>query len=214
MSDERFADQLDPENTAPAGSAARVRGYLSGSGMWAEPEPDMADRLVGLIGERAEEAAREQSSDTGSLRPLLLRPAAMWIGAAAVVALIALGAITLNATRSDDPVGIDIVLQGTELAAGASADGSVITTDAGFAIRLEITGLPPAPAGTFYQGWVRGEAGSVAIGTFHMRGNAPIGLWSGVEVSDYPTLNITLQDEGAGPESSGKIVLTGQIPSG
>ncbi len=213
MSEERFAEDLDPENAAPAGAAARVRGYLSEAGMWAEPEAGMEDRIVGLISARAGETTRESSAEEDNVRPLLSRPAAMWFGAAAVVALIVLGALTLNATRGDDRVGVDVVLQGTELAAGASADGLVITTDAGFAIRLEIVGLPPAPSGTFYQGWVRGEAGSVAIGTFHMRGDAPIGLWSGVEVSDYPTINITLQDEGAGPQPSGKIVLTGQIPT-
>ncbi len=53
----------------------------------------------------------------------------------------------------------------------------------------------------------------VPIGTFHAReGDGPIELWSGVDVADYPTMTVTIQQEGAGPESSGIVVLRGEIP--
>jgi hypothetical protein len=81
------------------------------------------------------------------------------------------------------------------------------------AIALDIRDLPPAPEGFYYQGWVRNEEGeTVTIGTFHMRaGDSTVTLWSGVPVEEYPTLTITLQEEGAGPESSGQVVLRGSI---
>ena len=87
------------------------------------------------------------------------------------------------------------------------------STGSGLSISLTIDGLPPAEPGTFYQAWMRGDIGSVPIGTFHAReGDGPIELWSGVDVADYPTMTVTIQQEGAGPESSGIVVLRGEIP--
>jgi hypothetical protein len=43
-------------------------------------------------------------------------------------------------------------------------------------------------------------------------GSRQVVLWSGVELTDYPKLTVTLQSEGAGPASSGRVVLTGDIP--
>ena len=73
-------------------------------------------------------------------------------------------------------------------------------------------GLPPAPPGTYYQAWVKGDGGLVTIGTFHMQGgDDTVELWSGVPLDEYPTITVTLQDEGGGQESSGRVVLTGVI---
>ena len=36
-------------------------------------------------------------------------------------------------------------------------------------------------------------------------------LWSGVDLERYPTLTVTLQQEGAGAESSGQVVLSGTV---
>ena len=78
------------------------------------------------------------------------------------------------------------------------------------------SGAPPAPAGSYYQGWLRNKDGdAVTIGTFHGReGTNDIILWSGVDIADYPTLTVTIQQEGAGAESSGRVVLRGVIPAG
>ena len=97
---------------------------------------------------------------------------------------------------------------------GASGRASVESTGSGLSISLTVDGLPPAQPGTFYQAWMRGDGGSVPIGTFHAReGGGPIELWSGVDVADYPTMTVTIQQEGAGPESSGVVVLRGEIPA-
>jgi hypothetical protein len=88
-----------------------------------------------------------------------------------------------------------------------------VSTGSGLSISLTIDGLPPAEPGTFYQAWMRGDIGSIPIGTFHAReGDGPIELWSGVDVADYPLMTVTIQEEGAGPESSGIVLLRGEIP--
>ena len=137
----------------------------------------------------------------GSRRPL-------WVPVAVAVAglVIALGAFLAS---RDEPV--DFTLAGTELAPQAMADVRVIDTPAGIILRLEVAGLEPAPAGSYYQGWVLSEDAAVSVGTFHMRGgDGSVAFWSGVETERYPTLIVTLQDETAGPARSDVVVLTGR----
>ncbi len=140
-----------------------------------------------------------------------MRPLLTVAAAAAVVVVVALGAVLV--TRDGDG-GESFALADTEVVPGASGSATVESTGSGLSISLTIDGLPPAEPGTFYQAWMRSETDSVPIGTFHAReGDGPIELWSGVDVADYPLMTVTLQQEGAGPESSGIVVLRGEIPS-
>jgi hypothetical protein len=134
-------------------------------------------------------------------------------GAAAVV----IGVVaTVAVTGNNQPASTVVTLAGTELAPDAAGRANILPTDSGFKIKLDISGLPPAPAGSYYQGWLRNKDGNaVTIGTFHGReGTDDIILWSGVDIVDYPTLTVTIQQEGAGAESSGRVVLRGEIPAG
>ena len=67
---------------------------------------------------------------------------------------------------------------------------------AGYAIRLDMAGLPPAAEGEFYEGWLRADDGEmVSVGTFHMRsGDSDVVLWSGVRIAEYHTLIVTEED--------------------
>jgi hypothetical protein len=90
----------------------------------------------------------------------------------------------------------------------------VRSTEAGWWIHLDVTGLPPAPEGQYYEGWVWSDEGEgVSIGTFHLRGgDAPVVLWSGVPLAEYPSIWVTLENEDEGPEASELVVMTGRIP--
>ena len=107
-------------------------------------------------------------------------------------------------------------MAGTDLAQGASATGELDDTDSGLEITLDIQGLPPAQDGFFYEAWMRTADDEnpdlTAIGTFHMRGgDSTVTLWSAVDVATHPIITVTLQEEGAGPESSGQVVLRGSL---
>ncbi len=105
-----------------------------------------------------------------------------------------------------------VALAGTDVEPAAEGQAEITSTPSGFEIQLDITGLPPAPEGAYYQGWLRNDSGAVTIGTFHGReGSDDIILWSGVDVADFPTLTVTLQQVGGGAESSGVVVLRGEI---
>ncbi|HET6954747.1 MAG TPA: anti-sigma factor [Acidimicrobiales bacterium] len=138
-----------------------------------------------------------------------------WIaaGTAAAAALVLAG--VAGAVITDDhggPPGTEFAIAGTDLAPGASAIATVDELSAGVGIMLDVRGLPPAAPGTYYEAWVKGPAGVVSVGTFHMRGGDDgVYLWAGVETERYPTLSITLENEDGNAASSGQVVLTGPV---
>ena len=138
--------------------------------------------------------------------------------AAVAAAAVAVVAVLVLTSPEDEgfPSGEQFALDGGDLAPDAGGSVEVVDRPSGFAIILDISGLDPAPDGTYYQGWVRNEAGDlVTIGTFHAREPGDrVWLWSGVDVADYPFLSVTLQEEGAGAESSGQRVLTADLSGG
>jgi len=209
--------------------------------MWAEPPADLeASVMAALRAESAggtataapvaplsvvppRHAAPEAPSPADPIEPVDELAAArerrrlrrfsprMLLAAAAVVAAAAVGTVWLTADRGGSDATI-VALTGTPLEPDATGSAAITSTPSGFEIVLDISDLPPAPAGTYYQAWLKNDAGAVTIGTFHGReGSDDIVLWSGVDPAVYPTLTVTIQQEGAGPQSSGQVVLSGTI---
>jgi Anti-sigma-K factor rskA len=205
-----------------------VRAQLRREETWAVPPATLeGDVLAALRRERdAPEtpaparsgAAPRHAVDLGARRD---RRAARrgWAGrrglaAAAVAAGTAVAGWALLGTPAQEDVAV-VTLAATELAPAASGRAEVRATPSGFAVELDLEGLPPAPAGTYYQAWLKNPAGDlVTVGTFHGRDGAEdVVGWSGVDPRDYSTLTVTVQREGAGPASSGQVVLRGAIPT-
>ncbi len=218
--EERYANYLEDEtldeslDDAARAELDELRHLLASAGTWDDPPPDLAAGIVADI--QAEVADIE--TDAIKVRPTagrrrrtwMRRPVVTFAAAAAAVVAVAAGAVLV--TRDGDD-GESFALAATEVVPAASGSATVESTGSGLSISLAIDGLPPAEPGTFYQAWMRGDIGSVPIGTFHAReGDGPIELWSGVDVADYPLMTVTIQEEGAGPESSGIVVLRGEIP--
>lgn len=130
-------------------------------------------------------------------------------GIAAALALV-LGVSALNG--GTDRTGIELALAPTDLAPDAEGVVEIIETPNGTVLLLDVSGLPPAPEGSYYEAWVRQDAQvGVSAGTFHLRGGGgEIELWAGVTAEDYPLFTITVQDE-ADPVSSGRVVLRGLL---
>jgi len=182
-----------------------IREVLADASTWAEPPPQVADGLLAALAEDSVPVPAEARER-----------AARWPVVAAVVGGIAAVAALVLSTVSvlDDERGTLIAMNGTELEASAWGEAAVRPTEAGWWISLDVTGLPPAPDGAYYEGWVWSDDGEgVSIGTFHLRGgDAPVVLWSGVPLVDYPSLWVTLEREDEGPEASDQVVMVGRIP--
>lgn len=182
---------------------------LAAESTWETPSPELEDDIVRAVsGEAGGRLAVVESLRFRSRSRLRL----LAVGLAGAAAGALLLAVVQVGTRDE---GRRVVMAATDLAPAAEAVAEIIETANGVLIRVELSGLQPAPDGSFYQGWVRNEAGEqVSIGTFHMRGGGGrVGLWSGVSLDEYDTISITLQREGAGPASSGEVVLRGQLSS-
>jgi hypothetical protein len=222
VNEDEFADFLDNDSRASGQrdesareTATRFRDLLADDAVWVEPSPTGVDDLLAAIQAEsggtvpaapatAPAAHPRVSSRRRSRRLMLVAAAAGFVAVAGVVGILVRSA--------DDGAGQDFAVAGTELAPNASGVGTVEETGSGVSIELDVSGLPPAEPGTYYQAWVKGPDGLVTVGTFHMRGGDDhVDLWSGVPLDRYPTLTVTLQQEGAGQESSGRVVLSGEV---
>lgn len=189
----------------------QVRSLLSEGDTWADPPPALQEAILAAM-------RRERLAAPAQPTPLPVRQAPplsrnrLWLGvAAAALAILAVG-VGVTLLRGSPP-DATATLTATALAPGASGRAEFRDTPSGFKIELDTSGLPPAAPGTYYQAWLKNADGQlVTIGTFHARGGGEnIILWSAVDPSDYPTITVTVQQEGAGPQSSGKVVLAGKI---
>ncbi len=121
-----------------------------------------------------------------------------WLAAAAVITVLALTAGLIGLTGPDSP-DWEVALPATDLAPDAAATVSGWNEEAGTRMVVDIEGLAPAPAGSFYEFWLSNGPVHISAGTFQTSGE--IELWSGVARADYPRLWITLEpiDEDESP---------------
>lgn len=204
MSDERAEYLASASGPAPTDGERLdlIREILSRDIIWEEPPPEVADLLLAAI------SARKVTTETPKVSHLR-----RWVWAAAVVgaaalALVMAGVLGLFTSPEEQIVAI----AGTELQPAATGQAAIRETDAGWWIRLDISDLPAASDGTYYEGWVWDDDGhGVSIGTFHMRGGAQsVVLWSGVDPQDYPAIWVTLEDEDGDASASDQVVMRGR----
>src|SRR3990172_8554536 len=152
-----------------------IRGVLAESSAWEEPPEGVVDGLLATI-------AREGQAPVVETAAKRQRPP--WLLAAGVVAAIALLVIGVVSIFEEPIAETVVAMTGTDLAPAAAGVASLRPTPSGWYIRLDVSGLPAAPEGTYYEGWVWGDDEGVSIGTFHLRdGGDPVVLWSGVDLA-------------------------------
>jgi hypothetical protein len=219
VNEDEFADFLDngrraagPGDESTRDTAGRFRDLLADDAVWAEPSPTGVDDLLAAIEAESGGPAAAAARTGRPPAPSRARRRHLMLVAVAAGIVVLTGIVGTLVRAADGDGGRDFTVAGTELAPEASAVATVEETGSGVAIELDVSGLPPAEPGTYYQAWVKGTDGLVTVGTFHMRGGDDnVELWSGVPLERYPTLTVTLQEEGAGQESSGRVVLSGDV---
>ncbi|MGF1616609.1 MAG: anti-sigma factor [Acidimicrobiia bacterium] len=206
MNKDREAEYLATgAGEAPANRANldKARQVLSSAATWGAPPDSVAEEVLEEIRARTNPFQEPRRR----ISPMRLLAAMMTLGAILLVTVLGLGSLR-DGTRVD--------LVGTELLPTASGTAWLRPTDAGWSIRIDLDGLPPAGAGYYYEGWVWSDDGDgVSIGTFHLRnGRERLSLWSGVDVASYPSIWISLQAEGGGPAVSDEILMRGRLDPG
>ncbi|MGH8914555.1 MAG: anti-sigma factor [Acidimicrobiia bacterium] len=182
-----------------------IREVLAEAATWAEPPPQVAEGMLAAVS-RDRHPMVESGPGRKAMWPLV---AAVVGSAAAVVALVL---ASMSVVASDEETVL--AMAGTEIEPAATGRAAVHPAGSGWWIRLDLRGLPPAPEGSYYEGWVWSDDGEgVSIGTFHLRGGeSPVTLWSGVAMADYPSIWVTLEPEDQGPEASDHVVMKGRMP--
>jgi hypothetical protein len=192
-----------PEDGSPGDERLDlIRDVLTGDATWTEPPPQVLDGVLATVA--------GPTRQTPAARPRWPVVTAAIGSAVAVVALVVSTMAVLDA-EVDDTI---LAMVGTEIEAGAGGTAAVRPTGSGWWIRLDLTGLPPAPEGSYYEGWVWSDDGEgVSIGTFHLKNDeGPVILWSGVEMEEYPSIWVTLEDEEGSAEASDRVVMKGRMP--
>jgi hypothetical protein len=191
-------DPLDP-------AVARL---LEDPAIWAEVSPDLRARtLAAATGAPAETAPDAGDGRAARRRPLLLAAAA----AVLVLALVVAGGLAVRG--GGHAPGVEVALAGTDDLPGASATAELRDEPSGVSVVLDVSGLPPAPDGTFYEAWLVGDSGKISAGTFHRRGDQDeVQLWLGVEPAGYDAITVTRQPVEGGTLAEGVVVLRGDLP--
>ena len=198
-------DAFDGTEDAPLPFAA----LLARTEVWDEPDSELEDAVVAAI-----VAETGGAATAPRLRRTSNWASVSWLAAAAAVVLVAVAGMLFVTRDTGEETAGDVVVEllGTDLAPNASAELLVEATPAGLKLLLEADGLPPAPPNRYYEAWVASENNRVSAGSFHLRGSSgPIELWAGVDDPRYDRFSVTVQDEGGGAESSGRVVLRGML---
>jgi hypothetical protein len=201
LRDRVLAEALGPEGAAALDDAG------AGVGIEGDRQRDArrGDEPVPLHAARQRRAAR-----AGRRMPALLAAAAAIV---VVAGLGVIGGVRLAQEDTPDPL-LEVALAGTEEAPGSSATATLVEEPAGISVTLDVSDLPPAPEGTFYEVWLVGPSGKVSGGTFHMRGDQDdIKLWWGVAPDGYEAVTVTRQPVDGGTPAEGVVVLRGELPS-
>ena len=214
MSDyDSWAAHLDPDGDESVlegherEALYRIGAALADEAMWANPPTDLRARILARV---AADTASSVVDVTSAATPAALKARSRWWLPA--LAAVVTAAVVLIAVAWPRESLESFDLAGTDLNPEAHATVEVEPLGAGVALTLHITGIPPAGDGQYYAGWLIGNDGVVPVGSFHWRkGGIPIELWSGVDTARYPTLLVTLQEEGEPTVLSGLVVLTGRI---
>jgi Anti-sigma-K factor rskA, C-terminal len=205
-------DALSPEERA---ELDRVRDSLGSWATWVEPDPKLEALVVETIVQEAAGAPTPAAAPAPRRRALhprfaRRRPALAFGAFAAAVAAVVAVIVIAAGNSGPAPEQFAMVVTGTALAPGAHGTATLTKEASGWKVDLSATGLPRLENGRYYQAWLKNAAGIlVPIGTFNDARN--VTLWSGVPVTQFRTLTVTVQLANGNPASSGRRAMIGTI---
>jgi hypothetical protein len=209
-------ESLDPVERA---ELDELRATLKSPASWVEPADDLEDKVLASVAAEVASAPRQVRGSRRSTRPRLgfTRPrlSLAWAGVAlagVAAVIVAIVIATGSPTSGQAPLRFAMVVTGTPLAPNAHGSAELTKTASGWRIQLQATGLAHLENGRYYQAWVKNAAGIlVPVGTFNDA--RKVTLWSGVPITKFRTLTVTIQVANGNPASSNRRVLVGTITS-
>jgi Anti-sigma-K factor rskA len=196
-----------------------LRDALASEASWEAPDSELERAVVAAVAEAAQatppvglapSAERRRRRPAGThgrrWRAALLPSLGAGVAVAVVVAVLV---ATLGGSASHG-LRFAMLVRGTPLAPRARGSATLTKTTSGWRIELRATGLSHLQNGRYYEAWLKNAAGTlVPVGTFNDARD--VTLWSGAPVTVFRRMTVTRQHTGAGPASSGQVVLTGGV---
>jgi hypothetical protein len=183
---ELVGEDLRPEERA---RLERVHDLLVTAG----PPPELPPHLV-----QPDVDPREGSA----VAFLPRRRAGLMLGLAAAIALIAfLGGFVAGRAKDTFPTAFDVPMQGTALAANASATIHVgeVDSSGNWPLKVVAHGLRPLPKGEYYEMFLtRGGKRAATCGTFRLSDGDSVRLNAPYRLSGFDGWIVTLEHPGSG----------------
>jgi Anti-sigma-K factor rskA len=196
-----------------AADLALLADLLGDPSTWVEPNAGLEADVVGAVMHATpSEGAAPSSSARVARRSSTRRRRRRRFVVPAVSAAAALSIVigTVAVAGSNASVDFTAKLSATAAAPAARASADFTRNQAGFRVALDARGLPPLPAGEYYQAWLKNSAGTaVPIGTFSSS-DGRVTLWSGVSPKVFHVISVTVE-AADGNQAPGRRVLLGEI---
>ena len=189
-----------------------------------EPPADIWTAIEASIATPA--ATADANSDASVVQLASWRRSRVWLAAAAAATvLVAAGAVTLNATRSDS--GSEILAKAEltwdsatfdPIGADATATAELISDESGYAIDFERMRLPETLSnGEELELWLiqpdaeNDPAALVSLGTIDAASTTIFDVPDGFDPDDYFVVDISVEPADGNPAHSGRSILRGPL---
>lgn len=143
------------------------------------------------------------------------------VAAAAAVLLIGFGTAVVRETTRPAPAAAQVVELTAPGGGAARAVATVRATRTGGVIEMEVDGLTPLPAGSFFECWLVAAEGDsverpnrVSVGTFTVDGDGHATVrWDfTADAAKFPRMGVTVEPDDGNPVQTTQRVLAGTRP--
>ncbi len=169
-----------------------------------QPPPGLRERTLAAVERAAVEPATPRRAGR-QRRYLAIAAAVVLVGAAAGI---------VRQVNQPSTAVAEIQLVAGDVGNG-SGHARIRQTAEGREVELDVQGLAPPPAGSYYECWFVGEGDTlekpnrVSVGTFRVGsdGTASVRMFSAAEASRFPKMGVTLEPDDGNPARTGPKVL-------
>lgn len=235
--DERIADAIralagepKPLDAPPPELWSRISGALDAADdATAEPVPppaDLWDRIAlevradaeGPTDGPADELTDRSPRSRPAATPVRRRRTAL-VAAAAAVLLVLVGAAVLVVDRDRGTDRTELVaraeLSGDGLVPGGDGTGSarLVRTDGDWEVEIQVAELPDPAPGTYYEAWLLGPGTDQVQSLGTLEGTGGFAVPRGLDLDDFPQVDVSVEPLDGDPAHSTKSVLRGQLTS-
>lgn len=181
------------------------------------PRPEVWDAVRAELAEQHDDRAAEDSRTlVVPMKADARRRSALWLAAAAAVVGLAIGSVATGlivAANDNGGNGGNVIAQ-TRLAALPAHSGSgaaeIVGTGTNRVLELDVSGLTRGKG--YYEVWLLGDNGKRLVSLGLLDGHtARFPLPPGVDLKDYPIVDVSLEPADGNPAHSGDSIVRGTL---